>query len=76
MLNLTLPASSIPKWGAMLSDQDFLSAVRQTIQPKLELATGDDIDRNTDCLDPDRQNPTSSNSSISATGSISKKTKS
>ena len=37
MLNLQLPDSSIPKWGAMLSDQDFLSAVRQTIQPKLDL---------------------------------------
>ena len=38
MQKLTLPPGSVPKWGAMLSDKDFLSAVRQTIQPKLDVA--------------------------------------
>ena len=26
----------VPKWGAMLSDSDFINAVRETIQPKLD----------------------------------------
>jgi len=38
MLNLKLPPESIPQWGAMLSDQDFIEAVRQTIKPKLQIA--------------------------------------
>lgn len=38
MQKLTLPPGSVPKWGAMLSDKDFLTAVRQTIQPKLDAA--------------------------------------
>ena len=38
MQKLTLPPGAVPKWGEMLSDKDFLSAVRQTIQPKLDAA--------------------------------------
>merc|ERR1711892_642445 len=34
MQKMTLPAASMPKWGAMLSDQDFIMAVRETIQDK------------------------------------------
>merc|ERR1712106_703311 len=34
MQKMTLPAASMPKWGAMLSDQDFITAVRETIQDK------------------------------------------